>query len=167
MKSWLLSAILLSVTSLAPPMAEAFVDDPYITPAHPTPQTPISVHVYMGWCHGSLDPVDGAELQVVGPGQLRLITKGVVLDPGHPLCNDPPLTYRFDIGTLPAGSYTLQFFIRDDLSGAGLVGFGSVDFLVANSAKIPATSVLTLVAISVICIAGAVGWRRSSRGFSV
>ena len=164
MKCWLLPVLLLCITSLAPPAAQAFVEDPYIVPAHPTPETPIWVHVRMGWCHASLDAVDGAELQVIAPGQLRLITNGIVLDPGHPFCNGPPFTYRFDVGTLPTGSYTLQIFIRDDIGGAGLVGFGSVNFSVRSPMKIPATSIALLVALLLgVCVIGALATRRSSR----
>ena len=85
MKRWLISTMLY-VASMLPQTVEAFVEDPYITPAHPAPDRPIFVNVYMGGCHGSLDAVDGAELQVIAPGQLRLITNGIALDPGHPFC---------------------------------------------------------------------------------
>ena len=164
MKCFSLSAILLCIAAIVPHPAAAFVDDPQVVPTHPTTNKPIWVHVHMGWCHSSLDAVDGAELEVVGPGQLRLITDGVALDPGHPFCNDPPFNYRFNIGTLPAGSYILQFFIRDDISGAGLVGFGSVNFTVTPPARVPATSDIALVALSTaLSIAGAVGWRRNAR----
>ena len=164
MKCWLLAAMLFCITSLALPKAEAFVEDPYIMPAHPTPDTPISIHVLMGWCHASIDGVDDAKLQTVSPGHLRVITEGVVLDPGHPFCIHPPFVYRFNIGTLPEGRYTIQFFIRDDLSGAGLAGFGSVNFVVAAPARIPASSLAAKATIFLmLCLSGAIAWIRGSR----
>jgi len=156
MKGWLLSAFLLSITLLTP-RVEAFVDPPYITPQQPTPRDTVSVHVRMGGCHASWDDVDEARLTLVAPGQLHLVTDGAALPPGHPFCiYDPAFTYRFDIGKLPAGQYTLHFFIFDDFSSPAPVEFGSVDFRVAEPARIPATSVLTLFAIAASVIVAAV-----------
>lgn len=155
MKGWLVSVMLLCFVSV-PPRAEAFVDDPFITPAQPTPDDKISVHVNTGWCHAPTDDVNQAELIRVSPGQLQLIADGVVLPPGHPFCIHPPLTYRFDIGTLPAGAYSLQFFIRDDIGGSGLVGFGSVNFTVRAPARIPVLTPWSLaIAIALVLILSA------------
>ena len=165
MKCWLLSALLLCVTSLATPMAWAYVEIPYITPAHPTPDAPISVHVGAGWCHAFTDFPNEAELVLVAPGQLRLMTDGIALSAGHPFCIYLPYTYRFDIGTLPAGSYTLQVFIYDEFSAPVPIGFGSVSFVVAAPATIPSTSLSTLVAIAACLLAGAMlTLARSNRG---
>lgn len=150
MKCCLLSALLLISCSLGSSKALAFVDEPYITPAHPTPERPITVHVRMGGCHGSVDAVDGAKLEMTSPGQLRLITNGDALDPGHPFCNVPIFNYRFNIGALAEGNYTLRFVIRDDLSGAGLVEFGSVSFSVRPAARIPTTSGTGLGAMAIL-----------------
>lgn len=153
MKGWVLFAFLLGNTLLAP-RVEAFVEAPYITPAQPTPEDRISVHVRMGGCHASWDDVDAAQLTLVAPGQLHLVTDGAALPPGHPFCiYDPPFTYRFDIGTLPVGQYTLHFFIFDDFSSAEPIEFGSVDFRVAAPARIPATSMITLWVLVALVLA--------------
>lgn len=162
MKGWLLSAYLL-INTLSAPRLEASVDPPYITPTQPTPRDTISVHVRMGGCHASWDDVDEARLTLVAPGELHLVTDGAALPPGHPFCiYDPAFTYRFDIGMLPIGQYTLRFFIFDDFSSLAPVEFGSVDFHVAEPARIPATSVLTLFAIASLVIVAAAGGRARS-----
>lgn len=158
MKGWPLSTIFLCVVLLVSPKALAFVETPYITPAHPTPTTPISVRIHAGGCQGFSDDVGGAELIVVGPGKLRLMTEGINLPPAHPFCIAPDFTYRFDIGTLPAGHYSLQVFIYDEFSAPEPVGFGSVDFLVSEPATIPATSTGS-IALLISALAALAYWR--------
>jgi hypothetical protein len=145
MKCWLPSVLLLCVTSLALPTAQAFVEDPYIIPAHPTPKTSIWVHVRMGWCHTTVDAIDGAELAVAAPGQLRLVTNGAALPPGHPFCLYPPFNFRFHIGKLPAGIYTLQLLIRDEFSAPEPIPVGSVSFTVTPLETIPSASATALI----------------------
>lgn len=152
MKRWPLHSLLI-VLSLSAPKAHAFIEAPYITPAHPTTITPISVRIHAGGCHGFSDGVDEAELVVVGPGQLRLMTEGINLPPAHPFCIAPDFTYRFDIGTLPAGHYSLEVFIYDEFAAPEPVGFGSMDFLVTAPATIPAIS-LPPMALLLLALAG-------------
>ena len=150
--------LLLIVTSLSASSAHAFIENPYITPPHPTPDTPISVRIHAAGCHGFSDDVDEAELIVIGPGQLRLMTEGINLPPAHPFCIAPDFTYRFDIGTLPAGHYSLQVFIHDEFSAPEPIGFGTVEFEVSEPTNIPAMSGESL-ALLVFMLAGLAGWR--------
>ncbi|MCI1709234.1 MAG: hypothetical protein LKM39_01695 [Chiayiivirga sp.] len=150
MKRCVFPAMMWLLATLASPKAEAFVEDPFITPSAPTPDTPIAVRVHAGVCHAFSDDVDEAELVVVGPGQLRLMTEGVNLPPAHPFCIYPDFVYRFDIGTLPAGSYTLQLFINDPFAGPEPVGFGSVSFVVSAPHAIPAASPVGLALLGLL-----------------
>ncbi len=129
--------------------AKAFIEDPFVTPTIPTSRTPISVNVHAGGCHGFFDQVDEAELVVTGPAELQLITDGAVPEPGHPFCIYPDYVYRFDIGMLPTGSYTLRLFIRDAFHQQPLP-FGSVEFTVAAPTTIPATDRSSLVVLAMI-----------------
>jgi hypothetical protein len=157
MKRWPLHSLLI-VLSLSASAAHGFIEAPYITPAHPTTTTPISVRIHAGGCHGFADDVDEAELVVVAPDKLRLMTQGINLPPAHPFCIAPDFTYRFDIGTLPAGQYSLQVFIYDEFAAPEPVGFGSVDFLVSEPATIPASSA-TSVALLLSALAALACWR--------
>ena len=150
--------LLLIITSSSMPTAHAYIEDPYITPHHPTSNTPISVRIRAAGCHGFSDDVDEAELVVVAPGQLRLMTEGINLPPAHPFCIAPDFTYRFDIGTLPAGHYSLQVFIYDEFSAPDPVGFGSVEFDVSAPTNIPIASETSFTAL-VIALAGFACWR--------
>ena len=76
----------------------------------------------------------------MSPGQLRLLVDGVALPPGHPFCNAPEFTYRFDIGTLAAGNYDLHVFIRDDFSLPEPTEFGSVSFVVGMPVSVSTMS---------------------------
>jgi hypothetical protein len=55
------------------------------------------VRIHASGCHGFSDDVDEAELIMVEPGQLRLMTEGINLPPAHPFFIAPDFTYRFDI----------------------------------------------------------------------
>lgn len=157
-----LMGTLLTAALLARP-AQAFIEDPFVQPTHPTPETPISVRVYAADCHGFSDLVDEAELETVAPGQLRLITDGSVLPPAHPFCIWPDYVYRFEIGTLPAGIYTLQLFIRDPFFPEPLP-FGSVTFTVAPPATIPAAASPGLLLLGLLIAAAGVAMAGAPRG---
>lgn len=148
-------SLLLLVAASWPSLTHAFVDTPSITPPRPSSSTPITVHVRAGDCHVFLDDVNEAELVNAGNGQLRLVVDGVAsLEPGNPFCIYPVFTYRFVIGTLPAGGYTLQIFIRDTNFPATPVAFGTVSFSVsATPSVVPALSneVVALTMVLMLC----------------
>jgi hypothetical protein len=144
--------------------AQAFVEEPFVIPARPTADTPIWVHVTAGICHAISDGVDDAELVLVAPGQLQLLTEGVALSPAHPFCIHPPFAYRFSIGVLPVGKYTLQVFIHDDFASPEPIGFGSVSFVVSSPASIPSTSSTAIaILLSLLVATGALAARQFSR----
>jgi hypothetical protein len=145
----------------------AFIDQPTITPLQPTLQTPISLHVRAGGCDGFYDLSDQAELSSSGPGQLQLIVDGEASLPvGHPFCNWPTFTYRFDLGTLPPGKYTLQLMVRDELDfNEEPVLVGSTSFIVSTAFVIPAASLGTLAGLAVaMLLTTMLAWRRGSVG---
>jgi hypothetical protein len=164
MRLWqVLAGSLIGVVLLSK-QAQAFVEEPFVIPALPTADTPIWVHVTAGICHAISDGVDDAELVLVAPGQLQLLTEGVALPPAHPFCIYPPFPYRFNIGKLPVGRYTLEVFIHDDFSSPEPIGVGSVSFVVATPMSIPSTSTATLAVLAVASLAlGALAARDSSR----
>ncbi len=162
MRLWHFLAASLIGAVLLSRQAQAFVEEPFVIPTQPTASTPIWVHVTAGYCHAISDGVWDAELVLVAPGQLQLLTEGVALSPGHPFCIHPPFPYRFDIGVLPVGKYTLQVFIHDDFASPEPIGFGSVSFVVAAPASIPSSSTTTLAVLVAALVAfGALAARDS------
>ena len=152
-----LCVLLMAAGWVLPSGAFAFVDPPSISPPSPSSNFLITVHVRAGDCHAFLDDVNEAELVSVGNGQLNLIVDGVAsLEPGNPFCIYPVLTYRFVIGALPAGIYTLQLFIRDTNFPETPVAFGTVSFSVSATPSIVPTlseGAIAMTILLMLCLA--------------
>ncbi len=88
------------------PAAQAYINEPYIDPPNPDSRTPIEMVVEGGICHGitvrppPFHTVSGSQVDVT----ITFIeTSGI-------LCNYPEGSYRYPLGQLPAGDYTLNLY---------------------------------------------------------
>lgn len=146
---------LMLATICWPSTALAFVDPPRIVPQHPTSRTPIVLAVRAGNCHGFVADAGEPELILLEPGKLKFVAAGIAsLEPGNPFCIYPVFDYRFDLGALPEGNYSLQLFIRDISLLGTEVESGSVSFAVSQPRSIPSSSWPALGAIVLALLLG-------------
>ncbi len=110
--------------------AQAFFDPPWITPENPVADRMISVNVYGGKC----DWIAGRDgyPQITQQGNaVRILEYGAHYEEGSELCIDGVGTVTRQIGSFPAGDYTLtvdlvyedQFTGRPEILNIGVVLF--------------------------------------------
>ena len=101
-------AVLLALSvGLFPTPARAFLDPPYITPANPTVDAPISVNVYGGECdlldYGIVWPPpvtqEGSKITILFTGSHHTDPEWCIFGVG---------TATYPVGTYPAGTYVLH-----------------------------------------------------------
>jgi len=150
-------AVLLALSvGLFPTPARAFLDPPYITPANPTVDAPISVNVYGGEC-------DLLDYGIVWPPpvtqegtEITILFFGI-----HEV--DPEWCYygiglaTFLVGTYPEGSYTLDVE-RQYFNFAGVLvqeTLGIIPFTVGGPApaQIPTAPALNVGGLCVLLVA--------------
>ena len=159
---WRVMAPMLSCVLFAP-TARAFIDPPYLTPEHPIAGDVVSVNIRSGMCD-AVGTIPGYPSITREGNAVRILLWSVSnIDPI--LCNYPPGTGTYAVGTFDAGSYTLQVDRRyfGDLGGVLTETLGVIPFTVtaagSEASAVPAVdgmwcSVLILGVTGVVLLTG-------------
>lgn len=128
-RSWALRClpIMLAASLLGgiAPGAGASVFPPSILPADPLTDEPVYVAVQGGDCDAILQEPGYPRISREG-GAIRIVVPSIHADDRARCIYDPPGTARFDLGTYPAGAYTVQvdrrYEVRSGLQVVETVG---------------------------------------------
>ncbi|MGA8276733.1 MAG: hypothetical protein WB784_00830 [Rhodanobacteraceae bacterium] len=114
--------------------AEAFVDPPTLSPAHPLAGDTISVNLYAGVCDAFTDDIDETDITQNG-NAIRILIDGIH-HTDSAICIYPSFNYVYPVGAFPPGSYTLQVDRRyQDIVGPVVIEtLGIIPFTVAGVA---------------------------------
>jgi hypothetical protein len=165
MRASLAKALLLLALALPGQRASAFLDPPYITPAHPTAGELVSVNIYGGVCDfadgGVIWPPpvtqQGSELTI-------LLTGGHEEDPEF--CYFGVGTFTAPIGVYPSGTYSLRVNWRySTFSGWVTETLGVIPFTVsaAPSRRPTEAPALSIAGFGVLALALLVAMLRDLR----
>ena len=147
-------AALMILVLLAQP-ARAFFDPPYITPAQPTAERPISVSIRGGGCD-AITGLPGYPVVTQEGNAIAILFFGARNGPED--CYYPVGTATFPIGNYADGSYTLKVELRY-IGGTGLFvvdTLGVVPFTVTGGAPPPApvsAPMLSIPGLSLLLLA--------------
>jgi len=127
-----------------PPLASAYWDTPYVTPADAMPSDALFVNVRGGGCD-TLSVMDGYPQVSQQGSSIRIIFSGEHYTDSE-LCVFPVGAGAFPFGAYPAGEYTLQVDVAyEDFSGPQIFPVGTVPFKVEGTTPpaLPPTPVPT------------------------
>ncbi|MEO5625752.1 MAG: S8 family serine peptidase [Dokdonella sp.] len=131
--------------------AGAFWDPPYVTPTTATANDIVSVNEHLGVCDAFFFE-DGYPQITRNGSEVKIVSAGVHLDPGDDGCNLPTGTVTYELGSFPAGHYSVTYYLRyTNFFGQVLdLNLGTAPFTIV-AAPISAESAPTLTAFG-ICV---------------
>lgn len=136
--------LLALLLALFAPHARAFLDPPYITPAHPSVGDAISVSIYGGQCDLVHDGVEWPPPVTQKGNEITILFRGIH-ETNPELCYYGVGTATYPVGSYPAGSYTLHVEWRYiSFSGVWIhETIGVIPFTVTGENPPPARPVAT------------------------
>lgn len=145
--------IVVTFLFVAQATAQEIVDTPVLVPLSPTVGQPVAVEL-----HDSACVIYLTENPVVinrSGSHVTLIVQALVFDDGS-LCNVPPASVLFDIGSFPAGLYSLTVQAQyPTFHGTVTQTLGTIAFSVGHLNPAPAITIWGALALIALLATGA------------